>query len=169
MKAEGPGVVGVFASQQGVLKAVERLRRERLDFTVFSPVRGEWLEEVVQGRTSPVRRVVLFGAIAGIVSGLALAVHTFLAWKLITGGKPVVPHVPLVIIAFEFMVLVGVVSLFAGMLALGRVPRLRLPKGYDPRFSRDRFGLLVPAAGAGSDVRGLLMEAGAEEVRDVEP
>jgi molybdopterin-containing oxidoreductase family membrane subunit len=163
---QGEGLLGVFRSHEGVVEAVERLRSENVEFTVYSPLRGEWLERVVGGRKSPVRLVVLGGAVAGILSGLALALHTFDGWKLITGGKPVYPYVPLLIIGFEFMVFVGVVSLFVGMLAIGGVPRLRLPKGYDPRFSKDRFGLLV--SGAGEDLRLLLEAAGAEEVRDVD-
>ena len=165
MKEPRPALLGVFAYRDQLVRAVEGVRRGRFDYAVYTPTRGEWLEEVTRPEQSPVRAITLFGGIAGILSGTGLAVYTFLPWKLVVSGKPVVPYVPLVVIAFEFMVLIGVLSLFFGMLIAGRVPRLRLPEGYDPRFSKDRFGLLVHASTR--EARQLLLDAGAEEVRDV--
>ncbi len=162
-----PAVVGIFRYQDQLARAVERLRQERCRFTAFSPTRGEWLQRLIPRAESPIRAVTLFGGIAGIVSGLGLAVYTFLSFRLLMSGKPVVPFVPLVIIAFEFMVLVGVLATLAGLLILAGMPRRRLPEGYDPRFSDDRFGLVVPTTGDSEDVKRLLREAGAEEVRDV--
>jgi hypothetical protein len=48
------------------------------------------------------------------------------------------------------------------------MPRLHLPDHYDPRFSEDRFGILVNCPDAREEeVRRLLMGAGAEEVHGV--
>lgn len=160
------GLLGIFRHEDRLARAAERLRAEGRAFDVFSPTRGEWMHGLTRRRVSPVRLVVLSGALAGILAGVGLAVYSFLPFRMITGGKPVVPFVPLVVIAFEFMVLVGVLTLLGGMLAIGRIPRRKLPPAYDARFSEDRFGLLV-SAGSGPDVRKVLEECGAEEVRDV--
>jgi hypothetical protein len=50
----------------------------------------------------------------------------------------------------------------------GRLPRVKLPAAYDPRFSEDRFGVLVACPeGKREMVLKLLKDTGAEEVRDV--
>jgi hypothetical protein len=53
------------------------------------------------------------------------------------------------------------------MLFAGRFPRRRLPDHYDPRFSGDRFGLLVSAGRDAGPVAAALLAAGAEDVREV--
>ena len=55
----------------------------------------------------------------------------------------------------------------AGMLLNARLPKLRKAAGYDPRFSNDKFGILVmggPAQLSGAEQ--ILRAAGAEEVRN---
>jgi hypothetical protein len=54
------------------------------------------------------------------------------------------------------------------MLFNSRLPKLRQAAGYDPRFSNDKFGIMV--MGGPSQVGGaeaILRAAGAEEVRGV--
>ncbi len=130
---------------------------------------SEEIKEALQERPSPVRYYTLFGGLFGLISGFSLAVYTVLQWKFIVSGKPIIPWIPFVIIGFEFLILFGVLISFAGMLIHSRLPRLRLPAYYDPRFSNDRFGLLIYAARAeGGKIADLLKEAGAEEIHDLE-
>jgi hypothetical protein len=54
------------------------------------------------------------------------------------------------------------------MVALGRLPRLRPTRAYDPRFSRDRFGVAVHCTpDRSASVRQILESAGAEEIKAV--
>ena len=91
-----------------------------------------------------------------------------LQWNLITGGKPVLAWIPFFVIAFESCILVSVLSTLIGLSIMTRLPRLRLSDAYDPRFSQDRFGIVVSCGeGEQETVSRMLKEAGAEEVKGV--
>jgi hypothetical protein len=84
----------------------------------------------------------------------------------VTGGKPIVSIPPYVVIAFELTILLGGLATLLGMLVLGRIPRLTRSAAYDPRFTRDKFGVAVGCApGQVQSVRDILAATGAEEVR----
>ena len=138
-----PALMGIFEYLDDLVGALEVLKRANLDFTVFTPIPRPEIREAVPMKPSPVRYFTVFGGVLGIISGLALAVYTVLQWKFIVSGKPIVPWVPFVIIAFEFCILLGVVITLTGLLIMIRLPRLHVPPYYDPRFSVDRFGVLV--------------------------
>jgi len=113
-----------------------------------------------------VRFFTLIGGLTGTATGFFLTIWSALQWGLVTGGKPVVSIPPFVVIAFELTILLGGLSTVAAMLVLGRIPRLRPSPTFDPRFTRDRFGVAVhcDARDVGA-VRDILTRAGAEEVR----
>jgi hypothetical protein len=163
-----PSLMGIFAYLDDLVEAVEGLKRANLDFTVFTPIPRHEIREALSMKPSPVRYFTLLGGIFGIVSGLGLAVFTVLQWKFIVSGKPIVPWVPFVIIAFEFCILLGVLCTVVGMLITTRLPQWHLPAYYDPRFSVDRFGVLVRGIEVREqEVSRLLREAGAEEIHEV--
>jgi hypothetical protein len=164
----GQSLMGIFVNDQDLLKALEALKERKEDCTVFSPWAQESIQEVLKKGPSPVRYYTLFGGLLGLCSGFALAVYTVLQWRFVVSGKPIIPWIPFVIIGFEFLILFGVLSTFAGLLINGRLPRWRLPASYDPRFSGDRLGLLVSYGPLEREkIEGLLKEAGAEEIHDV--
>jgi hypothetical protein len=161
-------LMGIFASTQNLREAVKAFKAMNLPCTVFSPWAQESIQEIMQEKPSPVRYFTLVGALLGLCSGFALAVYTVLQWRFVVSGKPIIPWIPFVVIGFEFLILFGVLSTFAGLLLNGRLPRRRLPAFYDPRFSEDRLGLLVHCTQAEKEkITGLLKEAGAEEIQDV--
>lgn len=161
--------MGVFAYVDDLLAALESLKKGGLDFTVFTPTPLHQIKEAAGFKWSPVGYFTLFGAIFGILCGLSLAVFTVLQWKFIVSGKPIVPWIPFVIIAFEFIILFGVIFTLTGLLITARLPGRRLPSYYNPRFSNDRFGILVRFPDAGKEnIAKLLKESGAEEVYEVE-
>ncbi len=163
-----PALMGVFAYLDDLVAALEVLKKADLDFTVFTPLPRHEIREAVPMKPSPVRYFTLFGGIFGTISGFALAVYTVLQWKFIVSGKPVVPWIPFVIIGFEFTILLGVLITLTGLLLNLKLPRLHLPPYYDPRFSIDRFGVLVRCTEAAhEEVSKMLTEAGAEEVHKV--
>ena len=90
-----------------------------------------------------------------------------LNWPLITGGKPIISIPPLVVIGFTVAMLLGAMGGLTGFLSLARLPSLSRPALYDPRFSEDRFGVLVTCeSGQAESVRACLRGAGAEELKE---
>lgn len=160
--------MGIFTYIDDLQRALKALEGTGLVFTVFAPSPSKEIREALQERPSPVRYYTLWGSLFGLGFGFALAVYTVLQWKFIVSGKPIIPWIPFVIVGFEFLILFGVLISFFGMLIHSRLPGRRLPPGYDPRFSNDRFGLLISAASAErGKIAELLEEAGAEEIHDV--
>jgi molybdopterin-containing oxidoreductase family membrane subunit len=164
----GDIILGVFGYVDTTVDAIERLKaRGFRDMTVYSPVPVHEILDAVE-RDRPLSRVRLFTLIGGLTGtslGFFLTIYTAEIWKLVTGGKPVVSIPPFVVIAFELTILLGGLSTVLAMLILGRIPKLAPSPAYDPRFTRDKFGVAVRCApGEMSPVRDILKTAGAEEV-----
>lgn len=164
-----PALLGVFPYLDDLLAALRRLKgAEHKILTVFSPIHFSEIQEIMGYKPSIVRYLVLAGGILGGTSLVGLAVYAHLSFKLITSGKPIIPPVPFVVPFFEGMVLLAVIFAVIAWVLKGRLPRVRLPSAYDPRFSEDRFGLLVAYRdGQREEISKLMKDAGAEEVRDV--
>jgi molybdopterin-containing oxidoreductase family membrane subunit len=164
---EGLRVTALFPDEGTCVRGVEAVRRAGVELTgVFSPFPCEALHHALGQRRSPVRLWVLLGGLTGCLSGFWLTIGLSLAYPHVTGGMPIVSIPPFVIIAFELTILFGALSGLTGFLVHARVPRLDPEPDYDPRFSEDRFGLIVrchPAHGA--LLEAALREAGATEVR----
>jgi molybdopterin-containing oxidoreductase family membrane subunit len=162
-------VLGVFGHVDTTLEAIERLKAKGYrDLTVYTPVPVHEIEDAVE-RDRPLSRVRLFtltGALTGTSLGFFLTIWSALKWGLVTGGKPVVSIPPFVIIAFELTILLGGLSTVLAMLILGRLPKLSPSTTYDPRFTRDKFGVAVRCAPIdAAPVREILRATGADEVR----
>ncbi len=159
-------IVGVFSGEQECAHGIESLRRAGYPRPrVFSPIPSEKILEALEMPKSPVRVCVLIGGIIGVLTGFALTIGTSLTWPHVAGGKPIISIPPYIIIAFELMILFGALSGVGSFLIFGRFPRLQSQPGYSPRFSDDRFGVLVNCAqGESTRVEMLLKDAGAEEV-----
>jgi hypothetical protein len=168
VKTSQPAFLGIFSYLDDLVQAVETLRAANLDFTVFSPTARPEIRAAIRMKPSAVRYFTLCGGLLGIISGLALAVYTVLQYRFIVSGKPIVPWIPFVVIAFEFCILLGVLITLTGLAITAKLPRLHLPPAYDPRFSVDRFGVLVPVVKiAPAEISAILTKAGAVEVREV--
>jgi hypothetical protein len=167
--ADQQGLIGIFVYLDDLLKTVERLKAERIAIqNVYSPIRNAEILEAVGMKPSIVRLVALVSGILGGLSGLALATYSHLRWKLITSGKPILPWIPWVVVFFELLILISVLSTIAAMLIKGRVPRTHFGKGYRPRFSGDRFGIEVYGeSGKLEKAWGIMKESGAEEINEI--
>ncbi len=167
--AHEPALLGIFPYLDDLLAALKRAKKEGCKIlTVFSPIHFSEIQEILGHKPSPVRYLCLAGGILGGTSLVGLAVYAHLSFRLITSGKPVLPWIPFVIVFFEGTVLLAVIFAVAAWILKGRLPRVRLPAAYDPRFSEDRFGILMGYQGEEQEaIRKLLMESGAEEIRDV--
>jgi hypothetical protein len=159
-------IIGVFADEEECVAGIESLQRAGYARPrVFAPIPSEKILEALQMRKSPVRALVLAGGITGALSGFALTIGTSLTWPHVAGGKPIISLPPYIIIAFELMILFGALAGVAGFLIFGRLPRLESLRGYSPRFSDDRFGVMVTCAPEQSGrAEMLLKDAGAQEV-----
>jgi len=168
--ADNRGILALFTYADDFVSALRSLkeRNHRIE-TVFSPLHLPEVREIMETRPSRVRLITLLGGILGGLGTVALAVYAHLSFHLITSGKPVLPWVPWVIVCFEGTILGAVISSVIAWILKGRLPRLTTSKGYDPRFSQDRFGILVACSpGEEGDITALLTETGAGEVRRVD-
>jgi molybdopterin-containing oxidoreductase family membrane subunit len=167
VREEPADVRGFFADEETCVAAIETVRRAGFERPrVFSPFPSAHVLEALELRPSPVRRWVMLGAVAGVLSGFALTIGLSAAWyPHRTGGMPIVSVPPFVVISFEMMILFGALAGTVGYLLHGRFPELGPLPGYDPRFTDDRFGVVVRCPGErASEVEGLLRKAGAEGV-----
>ena len=108
------------------------------------------IEDVLE-RDRPVSRVRLFTLHRGAHRHrLGLPAHDVVVAA--SGGsssaasRPWLPIPPYVVIAFELTILFGGLATLIGMVMLGRLPRFRPHRAYDPRFTNDRFGVAVHCA-----------------------
>jgi hypothetical protein len=167
--APEPAILGIFSYLDDLLAALKKVKKENgRILTVFSPIHFSEIQEIVGHKTSTVRYLTLVGGILGGTSLVGLAVYAHLSFKLITSGKPVIPPIPFLVPLFEGTILLAVIFTVLSWVLKGRLPRIKLPAAYDPRFSEDRFGVLVACPeGKREMVLKLLKDTGAEEVRDV--
>jgi hypothetical protein len=167
--AHNPALLGIFPNLDDLLSALRKLKEADCKIlTVFSPIHFSGIQEIMGRKPSSVRYLTLAGGILGGTSLVGLAVYAHLSFQFIVGGKPVIPPIPFFVPFFEGTILLAVIFAVASWVLKGRLPRVRLPGFYDPRFSEDRFGILVAYGDRERDlILKLLNEAGAEEVRHV--
>ena len=164
--SDGVCITGFFPDEEACLRGIAAVRRAGHQRPrVCSPFPSEHIPEALGLTRSPVRLWVLLGGIAGCLSGFWLTIGLSLAYPHRTGGMPIVSIPPFVIIAFELTILFGALSGLVGFFVQGGFPRLAPLPGYDPRFSGDRFGVLVDCRGADrAQIEAALRQAGATEV-----
>jgi hypothetical protein len=162
------GTLGVYDAVDAASRTIERLRAAGIKrITVFSPVPSHDLEHALHAGESPVRMFTIVGALTGTATGFAMPTWMAMDWPLITGGKPIISMPAWVIIAFELTILFGALSTVAGLFINARLPQRRMMQVYDPSFSSDRFGVLVtPPAGRESQVREIMRDSGAVDIRE---
>lgn len=163
------GVLAVFRDGDGLLAALRKVRESPFrEVETYSPVRLKEAEAILGRGPSPVRLWTLFGAICGCVGGFALAIGSALVNSLIAGGKHPVSIIPYCIVGFEGAILIGTLANLTGVLWHCRLGPPSLPAGYDKRFTRDRFGLLVACGPEEFEkARALLESSEPDEVRMV--
>jgi hypothetical protein len=163
-----PGLLGIFDSVDGTIRAIERLREMGLKRpTVFSPAPDHDIEHALHAEESPIRLFTLVGGLTGAATGFALPTWTSLDWPLVTGGKPIISLPAWVIIAFELTILFGALSTIAGLFINARLPQRSPRLVYDRSFSVDHYGVyIVPPDGKADDVRRAFTDNGAVEVRE---
>lgn len=159
--------LGLFADSSAALAAAGRLKRAGYPApTVISPIPLESADEVLGEKKSAIKRFTFFGAVLGGASGFALAAGTAVLYLHPTGGRPIIPLPPFLVITYEMTILFGILATVIGFLVSARLPAVR-ERAYAPEAAVDRFAVAVSCD---SDERfesaaEILREEGAEEVR----
>lgn len=136
--------LAIFSDAGKLLHALDFVKNNSVfPIEVYSPLRLSQVEDLLKLEKSPVRFWTLGGALTGLTGGFALAIGSALVNQLIVGGKHPVSIIPYCIVGFEGLILFGALGNLIGLIIHARLGRHSLPLGYDPRFSQDRFGLLV--------------------------
>ena len=159
-------VVGVFTYFDDMIKAVKKVKEENLDYRVYSPVPNHELEEVTMPEKSPVRFVTATGALTGLIGGFSLAILCSMDYPLRVSAKDIVSVPGFVVIGYECTILLGGIFTLLALLHFCRIPDLFRKAGYDPRFSQDKFGVVVGCDKDDIDkVKSVLSGSGADEVQ----
>jgi hypothetical protein len=156
-------VVGSFAEPGGAAAAIRALRAGGFTVRAVMPAPYPEVVAAIGQPGSAVDRVVLPGALAGLMAGAALVAWTSLDWPLATGGQPIVAFPPLVIIGFEVAVLAGAVASLAALVSGIRHGGEGGAFPPDARCDGDRIAVAAGGGDAGLAER-LLLAGGAEGV-----
>lgn len=161
------GVIGIFTYLDSTIESINKLKSAGYNnLRVFSPFPSHEILEALDEPESIVRFFTLGGALLGALCGFAFTILTSLDWPLPVSAKPIVSIPPYIIIVFELTVLFGVLSTLLGLLVNSRLRRNAPGVVYDPRFSEDKFGVLVACRKENIEgVQHILNSTGAEEVR----
>lgn len=161
------GVIGIFSYVDSTVETIKSLKKAGFrDLRVYSPFPNHEIEEVLDQPESIVRFFTLAGAILGAICGFTFTILTSLDWPLSVSAKPIVSIPPFMIIVFELTVLFGALATLLGLLVNSRLRR-NTPRGvYDPRFSEDKFGVVVACFKHNiPKVEEILKGSGAEEIK----
>ena len=162
------GVLGVYAHIDTLTDCLKTLKQKGFEnIRVFSPVPSHEVEELIAEPESPVRLFTLFGALLGGACGVALTVITASDWPIQVSAKPVVSIMPFTVIIFELTILMGALSTLMGLLINSFLRKRSSVTMYDPRFSDDKFGLMVVCSSEdeSDSAREIMLSGGAEEVK----
>jgi molybdopterin-containing oxidoreductase family membrane subunit len=158
-------VVGVFSYLDDMLNALEKVKEQGRDYRVYSPVPRHEIEHATSHTRSPIRMFTLTGALIGLTGGFALQILTALDYPLRTSAKDIVSIPAFVVVGYECTILFGALFTFAALFHFCRLPDVLRKVGYDPRFTDDKFGLVVGCSPSEADEASqLLSDSGADEV-----
>ena len=161
------GVLGIFSYVDVTIDAVKKLKKEGFkNLRVFSPAPNHEIEHVMDEPESIVRFFTMFGAMLGAACGVGFTVLTSTAWPIQVSAKPIVSLPPYTVIIFELTILIGALSTLLGLVINSRLRRNAPRSMYDPRFSVDKFGIMVTCAkNEVKKAEEILNSQGAEEIK----
>ncbi len=165
MSDKSKAVVGVFTYLDDALSAIRYAKEAGKDYLVYSPVPHHEIEEATMPEKSPVRFFTATGATIGLCSGFALAILCSMDWPLRVSAKDVVSIPGFFVIGYECTILFGALATLTALLHFCRLPHIFRRIGYDPRFSNDKFGVVVACStGEVEEVTERMKSSGADEV-----
>lgn len=141
-KLEPAFLVGEFPNPEPMLAATRTLREEGWQVELYSPFPVKGMKEALGFTSRTVPHAFVIGGIVGAVGGFLMQVYPNIVYPLDIGGRPMVAVPAFMMIAFELLVLVSVLTGIGTMFAKNRLPRLHHPLFDATRFhlaSDDRF------------------------------
>ncbi len=160
-------VVGVFTYFDDILNSIAKVKEQGKDFLVYAPTYIHELDHAICQKRSWVSAFTLTGALTGITFGFSLAIICGLDWPLRVSAKEIVAVPGYFVIGYECNILFGAIFTLIGLLHFCKLPNIVRKVGYDPRFSLDKFGLVVGCEkGEVDNVKALLNGSGADEVKE---
>lgn len=160
---------GFFDDAPPASEAVTRLRdfgipENKMSVMSSVPYRAEILGR--RPHRSWLTAIALLGGLGGAVGAILLLMATFGLYPIHSGGQPIYPIPPSLIVVFEITMLGTMYTAFGAFLALNRFPALA-KQSYSIRISEGQIGLLaqVDEAYAG-DVERIMRGAGALDVEE---
>jgi hypothetical protein len=157
-------IVGVFHYMDDLLKNIESVKHGGYEYKVYSPMARHEIEHATHPEKSPIRRFTLVGGVFGCIAGWSLAILCSLDWPLRVSAKDIVSPPGFFVVGYEWTILFAALATFLGLLHFCRIPDIFRKVGYDPRFSDNKFGLVVSAnSGDAEAIKKHLLENGAEE------
>lgn len=159
--------VALFSQPQAALSAAGKLKRAGFAAPeVISPIPLDSAEEVLGTKHSVIKRFTLIGAILGGVAGFTLAAGTAVLYLHPTGGRPIIPFPPFLVITYEMTILFGILATVIGFLISARLPAVR-ERVYVPEASVDQFAVAVSCEDEERFERAaaILHDSGARKIR----
>jgi len=165
--ADNQGVLGIFSYVDVTVQTVKKLKEAGFNnLRVFSPMPNHDIEHVMDEPESIVRFFTMGGAMLGAACGVGFTVLTSIDYPIPVSAKPIVSLPPFMIIIFELTILMGALATLLGLLINSRLRRNTPANMYDPRFSEDKFGVMVATTQDNvSKVQEILNSQGAEEIK----
>ena len=163
------GCLAIFSHPDDVIKAAKKLRHLNITkMDAFSPFPIHGLDPAMGIKKSWISKSTLMFCLAGGTLGFIFQCWTTAYdWNLNIGGKPPISWPSFIPVTFETTILFGGVSTALLMFAFCFLYDFGKPT-YDPRFTDDRFGLLIEEADphyGKNQFDALLKECNAEEIK----
>ena len=161
-------IYGLFDKPEAAQRAYTGLKRAGVaerDITVVSGEPFEAFEFSHRDHSMILFRLALVGGVIGFLAAVALVRGTEMAWPIVTGGMPIVPWYPNLVIIFEMTMLGAIVTTVISLLVAARLPKFGKTI-YDPAVSDGQ--ILVGAPGTSDAIRETLTGSGAVAVKTIE-
>jgi Protein of unknown function (DUF3341) len=161
------GALALFGQPQSAVSAAGKLKRAGFAAPeIISPIPLESAEEVLGTKRSVIKRFTFVGAILGGIAGFSLAAGTAVIYLHPTGGRPIIPFPPFLVITYELTILFGILATVIGFLISARLPAMR-ERAYAPEAAVDQFAVAVSCENDEHFERAaaILRDSGAREVR----
>jgi hypothetical protein len=157
-------VVGVFHYLDDVLNNIKSVQHGGYEYKVYAPMASAEIEHATLPQKSPIRLFTLTGGVCGCIAGWSLAILCSMDWPLRTSAKDIVSPPGFFVVGYEWTILFAALATFVGLLHYCRIPDIFRKVGYDPRFSDNKFGLVVSAnSGDAEAIQKHFLAHGAEE------
>jgi len=130
-------LLGLFREVSTTADAIAQLRQLGVADDQVTVMSGISYEPEILARPGPrgrLGRIILLGAIVGVLTGIVFTVGSYLLYPIMQGGQPLVPVPPTLIILAEFAMLGTMWAAFFGFVLVSRFPMFGRP-AYDPHIT----------------------------------